>query len=209
LLFALVRFAGLRCPSEVFSLRWQDVDWERSRFTVTSPKTEHHEGKESRIIPIFEELRPHLEAAFDAAPDGAEFCIVGIGRKNPGTELKRIISRAGVTPWPKLFVNCRGSRETELAETYPIQTVTAWIGHSPTVALRNYLQVPSEHFDRASAVQKEVQGGAKAVQYPVQPRPVSYGLDLPQPRKPAESQLRAVWGIFQSVQKAPRTQLSP
>jgi hypothetical protein len=39
LLFALSRYGGLRCPSEHLALRWGDVDWERSRFTVRSPKT--------------------------------------------------------------------------------------------------------------------------------------------------------------------------
>jgi hypothetical protein len=36
-----------------------------SRFTV--PKTEHHEGKEFRVVPIFPELRPYLNAAWDEA----------------------------------------------------------------------------------------------------------------------------------------------
>jgi len=42
---ALSRYGGLRSPSEVLSLRWQDIDWEASRIVVTSPKTEHHAGK--------------------------------------------------------------------------------------------------------------------------------------------------------------------
>ncbi|MSR60041.1 MAG: integrase [Planctomycetaceae bacterium] len=150
LLFALARFGGLRIPSEAFGLRWQDIDWERNRITVNSPKTEHHAGKDCRVIPIFPELRPHLEAAFDAAPDGAVCCISGIGSANPGTHMKRIIRKAGLTPWGKLFHNLRASRETELTETYPIQTVVAWLGNSPAVALRHYLQVPVEHFERAA-----------------------------------------------------------
>ena len=44
LIFALSRFAGLRCPSEHLALRWSDINWERSRMIVQSPKTEHHEG---------------------------------------------------------------------------------------------------------------------------------------------------------------------
>src|SRR5262249_7278013 len=75
LLFALCRFGGLRCPSEPLALRWGDIDWERDRFRVSSPKTEHHEGKESRWVPIFPELRPYLEAAFEAAAEGVEFVI--------------------------------------------------------------------------------------------------------------------------------------
>src|SRR5262249_8493920 len=43
LIVALSRYGGLRCPSEHAALEWTDVDWERDRFRVTSPKTEHHE----------------------------------------------------------------------------------------------------------------------------------------------------------------------
>lgn len=72
LLVALARFGGLRVPSEAFSLTWSDVDWERGRLTVPSPKTEHM-GKPHRIIPIFPLLRPHLEDAFEQAAEGDVF----------------------------------------------------------------------------------------------------------------------------------------
>ena len=42
---ALCRFGGLRCPSEVLTLKWADVDWENGRFRIHSPKTEHRPGK--------------------------------------------------------------------------------------------------------------------------------------------------------------------
>jgi integrase len=42
---ALARWGGLRCPSEVLSLAWQDIDWEQGRIRVASPKTAHHPGK--------------------------------------------------------------------------------------------------------------------------------------------------------------------
>ena len=42
---ALCRYGGLRSPSEVLSLRLDDVDWEQDRIRVTSPKTAHHPGK--------------------------------------------------------------------------------------------------------------------------------------------------------------------
>jgi len=72
---ALARYGGLRCPSEVLSLRWQDIDWDAGRIVVTSPKTEHHPGKASRTIPLFPELRPILAEAFDLAPEGAVFVV--------------------------------------------------------------------------------------------------------------------------------------
>ena len=54
---------GLRCPSEVLSLKWDGFDWEHSRFRVDSPKTEHHPNGAYRIAPLFPELRPFVEEA--------------------------------------------------------------------------------------------------------------------------------------------------
>jgi hypothetical protein len=68
---------------------------------------------------------------------------------NLRTQLERIIGRAGLTPWPKLFQNLRSTRETELAESFPLKVVCEWIGNSPEVAVKHYLQVTDEHFERA------------------------------------------------------------
>ena len=48
--------------------------------------------------------------------------------------------------------NLRSSRETELAREYPLQTVTAWLGNTPKVALENYLQVRDEDFTKAAQI---------------------------------------------------------
>src|SRR5262249_30854877 len=146
------RYGGLRCPSEVLALRWGDIDWERSRFTVRSRKTEHHEGKDRRMVPIFPELRLHLADAFDRAEAGTEYVIArtrddGV---NLRTQLERIIERAGLTAWPKLFHNLRATRETELAEHYPIHVVCAWLGNSAAIAKKHYLQVTEDHYRLAA-----------------------------------------------------------
>lgn len=71
---ALAGLGGLRMPSETISLTWADVDWERNRLSVPSPKTERT-GKTHRVIPLFTLLRPHLEAAFDQTPECTVFII--------------------------------------------------------------------------------------------------------------------------------------
>jgi hypothetical protein len=38
---------------------------------------EHHEGKETRVVPIFSERAPVLAAAFEAAEEGAVYVIGG------------------------------------------------------------------------------------------------------------------------------------
>lgn len=142
LLIALSRFGGLRVPSEALALRWADVDWEHNRLTVRSTKTEHHEGKGERIIPIFPEIREHLLAVFDAAPVGSVYVI---DRYREGANLnphfRRIIKRAGLLPWDRTWHNLRASRQTELAATFPLHTVCAWIGNSKAIAAGHYLQV--------------------------------------------------------------------
>ena len=161
LIFALARFGGLRTPSETLLLRWADVDWERGRLLIRSPKTEHHEGKDSRLVPIFPELRQHLEAAWDQAAEGAEYVITRYRDCNANlrTQLLRIIAKAGLTSWPKLFQNLRATRETELAETYPLHVVVAWLGNSQLVAAKHYLQVTDEHF--AKATHNQTHSGAE------------------------------------------------
>ena len=88
-------------------LRWGDIHWAENRMTVHSPKTEHHEGKDSRVVPIFPELRPYLDAVWDEAPEEAEFVITRYrdANSNLRTQLERIIRKAGLEPWPKLFQN--------------------------------------------------------------------------------------------------------
>ena len=60
ILFALSRSGGLRYPAEHLLLRWGDIESERNRMTVHRTKTEHHLGKESRVVPLFPELRECL-----------------------------------------------------------------------------------------------------------------------------------------------------
>lgn len=164
LLVALSRYGGLRTPSEHYGLRWSDVDLPRGRFLVHSPKTEHHEGGESRWVPIFPELRPHLEAAYDRAPvieadatpaakQAASYVIQRYrNQANLRTRFRKIIKRAGLIPWPKLFQNLRSTRQTELAAQYPLHVVCAWIGNKAAVAAEHYLQVTDADFDSATKI---------------------------------------------------------
>ena len=134
---------------------------------VSSPKTEHHEGKASRWLPLFPELRPYLVEAFERAESRAEFVISQNRNKtNWRTPFMKIIKRAGLTPWPKLFQNLRSTRQTELEESFPSHVVCAWMGNSQPVARKHYLQVTEDHF--AEAVKAGAEPGAGAVQNQVQ-----------------------------------------
>lgn len=152
----------MRYASEVLSLKWEHVNFETSRMTVPSCKTEHH-GKAWRTVPIFAELLPQLDEAFTLAPAGAEYVVPGDYRQvamRPGgwqnislsTRFLKIIRRAGLTPWPRLFQNLRASKETDLMQHHPIHVVTAWMGNTPRIALTNYLQTLERDFEKATGV---------------------------------------------------------
>ncbi len=172
MLVALARFGGLRVPSEAFSLTWGDVDWERGRLSVPSPKTEHL-GKPHRVIPLFPLLRPHLEAAFEKAAEGSVYLFPDDWREratgddgwagaNMRTTFGKIVRRAGVEPWPRLWHSLRASCESDLAQDFPLATVTKWLGNTPSVALRHYVDPTETAFDRALEWKPAVPGGAKS-----------------------------------------------
>jgi integrase len=75
LVFAFARYGGVRIPSEITFLRWSDVNWARNRITITVPKKAHIDGQQTRVIPIFPELLPLLEKAFEEAAEGEEYVV--------------------------------------------------------------------------------------------------------------------------------------
>lgn len=150
LIFALSRFGALRCPSEHLALRWSDFNWERGIFRVVASKTEHHEGEGERWVPIFPELRKYVDAVWATAPAGeAVITIRDDSGCNLRTQLLRIIKKAGLTAWPKLFQNLRASRATELHAEFPGHVATAWCGHSEKIARDHYLQVRDSDIAKA------------------------------------------------------------
>lgn len=158
---ALARYGGLRCPSEVLSLTWNDIDWEKGRIIVHSPKTEHHPDGATRTIPLFPELREILSEADQLADPGTVYVVDERYRKaaqgpngwmnaNLRTTFIKIIKRAGLTPWPRPFQNLRASRETELMDEHKIHVVCKWIGNTPAVAMKHYLQIRESDFEKAT-----------------------------------------------------------
>lgn len=168
---ALARYGGLRCPSEVLSVRWQDIDWENERIVVQSPKTEHHPGKECRTIPLFPELRPILEECFELAVYVVDERMRASAQGKAGwrncnlrTTFKKIVQRAGLAIWPRIFHNLRSSRQTELAERFPSHVVCSWLGNSEDIARKHYYQTTDAHFAEAMAppIGSSIKSGAES-----------------------------------------------
>jgi len=161
LIIALSRYGGLRCPSETLSLKWTDINWETNRLIVPSSKTER-QGKAFRVVPLFPELRYYLEKAFDKAPEGTVYCIStyrDARNCNLRTQFLRILRRASVKPWERLFHNLRASRQTELCNEFPTHVVAEWLGNTPDIANKHYLSTTEQHFEKAAGVDS-VGGGA-------------------------------------------------
>jgi len=157
-IIAFARLTGARVPSELHGLTWEDFDFNKGEIKIKSPKTKHHGGVHtSRTCPMFQELQPYLKSLSDSVQPGRKtamtspvFPIVCSPRKNLGTAFTRMIKAAGLIPWPKLFMNLRSSRETELFKKFPAADICSWFGHSPAVAARFYAQSRSEEALRAS-----------------------------------------------------------
>lgn len=145
-IFAMARWGGLRCPSEVLAVKWGNVDWDAKTLTVPAGKT----GE--RVVPLFPELLAVLEESHELARVGEEYivaCDSDRATANLATTMQKIIVRAGVKVWPKVFQNMRSTRETELMNKFPIHNVVDWIGNSPSVALKHYLNTTEEHLELA------------------------------------------------------------
>jgi hypothetical protein len=69
---------------------------------------------------------------------------------NIGTHGAKIVEKAKLVPWEKLFQNCRASRETELMGEYPNKDGSQWLGNSVPVAMKHYAMSRDEVFERAS-----------------------------------------------------------
>ena len=84
----LRRFGGLRCPSEVFALRWADVDFDRERMKVRSLKGANF-GKGIREVPLFHEVRQVLDELY-LEPNGGEF-VIAMNDRSSATNLRTVI----------------------------------------------------------------------------------------------------------------------
>ena len=153
---ALSRFGGLRTPSETLALTWQDVDLTARRLTVHASKTEHLEDGGIRYCPIFEELYPYLLHLQDIARPGIDCPMSSpvITRwssadQNLRTPFLKVLRRAGIKAWPKLFHNMRATRQTELLAQFPAKDVCDWLGNSQAVAMKHYAMPTNDSFQRA------------------------------------------------------------
>ncbi len=142
-LIALARFCGLRVPSEPLALTWSDLDFDLKRIKIPSQTKTG-----ARSLPMFEAYQ-YLQAL----PKSSEWVFdrARASASNAYREwLEEAIATAGLTQWPKLWVNLRASCRTDLEDLFPVHVCNAWLGHSTRVARDHYDMVSPAHWAKAS-----------------------------------------------------------
>jgi integrase len=214
LLFVLARYGGMRTPSEPRALKWTDIDWEKNTILINASKTEHH-GDGQRLMPLFPEILPHLQEAFENAKAGAIYVLPKLQDKkyNPATHMARVVTKACGKVWPKVFQNCRSTRQTELSQRFPAHVVAGWLGNSTRIAEQFYLQTTEEHFQQAlkgEAEPEAVLGNkVRLKQNPKQQAAATNGTEMQKPRVNRGSANRCVPVPIGALDKVPARGLEP
>jgi integrase len=127
LIFALARYGGLRCPSEILSLTWGDVHWDTERMTIRSSKNASHDSG-VRVMPIVPELRPHLDAVWQAAEPGTQHVITRYRQANANLRKRNSNASSPRRAWrrgPSCFRTCGpAERRNWSANTQPTSRPT-------------------------------------------------------------------------------------
>lgn len=142
-LICLARQCGFRMPSEAAGLKWEHILWDKKLIAVVmSSKTAHHKKRAVRHIPLQAETEAALSDLREHATEGAEFVFPDIDLDtNLRTHLLRILARAGVAPWPKLWQNLRASASTDFARALPAHVAAEICGHTIEIAKEHYWMV--------------------------------------------------------------------
>lgn len=74
---------------------------------------------------------------------------------NMRTNFERIIFRAGLEKWERLFHKLLGNRSNELFTEYPAHIAAEWMGQSTKIAESHYFHATEEFFEKAAYQQNE------------------------------------------------------
>jgi site-specific recombinase XerD len=137
LVVVLARYGGLRIPSEIRKLRFGD-------FTDTLIKIHKDTKTGARDVPLFREVK-EIFSRLSGESDDLVFSGMLLKDWGAWTMLANTIEKAGLTRWPKLYVNLRSSCITDLCDFgYSEKTLDAIFGNSTEVRKSHYIQLQKE-----------------------------------------------------------------
>ncbi len=154
LLLALARYAGLR-RGEALNLHWDNILWDSSRLVVIANDEWKPKDRDSRTVPICQELHTLLLEAFEQAEAGQTTVIPanGVVVKNNSRDFTVLCKRAGVQRYAKPLHTLRKTCLTDWSRSFPAHVVAAWAGHaSIETTSQFYLQVSEAEYERAAGV---------------------------------------------------------
>jgi integrase len=132
LLLALARFGGLRIPSELLLLRYED-------FTDHVIRIHKDTKTGAREVPLFGEIREIFSRLVNLGKEPTDYIFDHLGNFR-----KRIVSAiaiSGVEQWQKLFLNLRSSCITDCVELgYSEKMLDSMFGNSAAVRSQHYIQ---------------------------------------------------------------------
>jgi integrase len=159
--FVLLRFLGLRAPSEINALTWRDVDWEHLQLTIRSPKLRHHKNQGQRRCPInHPDVLPVLRQAYDKRIADDAPIVTPITHTSLTKRVKQWLGAAGLKLWPQLLVNFRRSAVTDACSYLPSHVVASYYGHSEAISLANYRITTATHADAVATAPSLIEGKA-------------------------------------------------
>jgi integrase len=148
----LMRFAGLRSPSELNALRWCDVNFELGRLRIHSPKLKHLGNRGIREMPIPPEVQTILEKAWSNNPTKTvdqSPILPTVSHHTLVKHVKRWLGAIEHKCWPALLNNFRRSAVTDAVNNgIPSHVVCAWFGHSEKISLESYRMVTKDVEDK-------------------------------------------------------------
>lgn len=159
--FVLLRYLGLRAPSEINVLTWKDVDWENLQLTIRSAKLRHHKNQGVRRCPInHPDVLPVLSRAYGKRLADDASIVPVITHTSLTKRVKQWVGAAGLELWPQLLVNFRRSAVTDACGYLPSHVVASYYGHSEAISLANYRMTTATHADAVATAPSLIEGKA-------------------------------------------------
>lgn len=154
-IWAMSRWGGVRVPSEIQHMQWEDLDFENRRIRIREPKkTSSSQQRRDlfsvREIPMFSELYKVLEAYRGQDLERSGLVLADFNWRETRAIFRRLLLKQGIQPWPKLFNSIRATRDTELQKKFPAHVVAKWLGHTIEISQKFYVQTTDADFEAAA-----------------------------------------------------------
>lgn len=144
--FLLLRYLGLRAPSELNALTWECFDWEAGTVLIKAQKTKHHKDGGFRRCPFgHPDILPLLKKFYESRKGPKASVLPHISHAALTRKVQRWLGRAGLPLWHQLLTNFRRSAGTDARDVLPAHVAAAAFGHSDEVFRSHYGIQTTEH----------------------------------------------------------------